>query len=75
VLYLVMGWFVLIAVPLSVPLSTWSLYWLAAGGVAYTAGWLFFSVWRRLRYSHLVWHLFVIGGTSCHVVAVFGLAQ
>jgi hemolysin III len=74
-LYLAMGWLVLIAVPLTVPLSTFSLCWLAAGGVAYTAGWLFFSVWRRLRYSHLVWHMFVIGGTSCHFVSVLAFAR
>jgi hemolysin III len=46
-----------------------ALFWLFAGGVAYTAGVLFF-VNERLRYSHFVWHLFVLAGTSCHFLAV-----
>jgi hemolysin III len=41
-----------------------------AGGVAYTLGCVFFLLDRRMRYSHLVWHLFVIIGSSCHFMAV-----
>jgi hemolysin III len=42
---------------------------LLAGGIAYTTGVLFFLN-QRLRYSHFIWHLFVLGGTSCHFAAV-----
>jgi hypothetical protein len=38
---------------------------LIAGGIAYTAGTLFFAN-ERLRYGHFVWHLFVLAGTTCH---------
>jgi hemolysin III len=70
-LYLGMGWLALVfmrplalAVPFSVVLC------LVAGGIAYTTGVLFY-VNRRLRYSHFVWHLFVLVGTGCHFAAVF----
>jgi hemolysin III len=43
---------------------------LAAGGLAYTLGVTFF-VWRSLRFHHVVWHVFVLGGSACHFFAVF----
>ena len=70
VLYLSMGWLVVIAakpVLLRVPLP--GILWLLAGGVAYTAGVGFFSA-HRLRYHHFIWHLFVLAGTTCHFFAV-----
>ena len=68
--YLAMGWLVVIAAkPLLLTVPAWGLFWLAAGGVAYTAGVGFYAA-TRMRYSHLVWHLFVLTGTACHVVAV-----
>jgi hemolysin III len=74
-LYLLMGWLVLIAaVPLvdRVPLA--GIAWLVAGGLAYTVGVAFFVLDSRLRYAHAVWHAFVIGGSSCHFVAVLRYA-
>ena len=69
-LYLLMGWLALIAVrPLWTQLPRASIAWLAAGGVAYTGGVAFYAA-RGLRYGHLVWHLFVVAGTACHVVAI-----
>ena len=69
-LYVAMGWLILIAIkPLWLQMDPWGLFWLAAGGAAYTTGLAFYAA-QRLRYAHLVWHLFVIGGTACHVVAV-----
>jgi hemolysin III len=69
-LYLLMGWLAVIAVrPLWAQLPVVSLAWLAAGGLAYTGGIGFYAA-RRLRYGHFVWHLFVVAGTTCHVVAV-----
>src|SRR6266436_7964676 len=70
-LYLGMGWLAIIFIrplALAVPLSV--VLWLVAGGIAYTTGVLFY-VNRRLRYSHFVWHLFVLVGTGCHFAAVF----
>lgn len=69
-LYLLMGWIAVIAVrPLWARLPPASIAWLAAGGLAYTGGIAFYAA-RRLRYGHFIWHLFVIAGTVCHVVAV-----
>lgn len=70
-LYLAMGWLVVIAAkPLLVHVPNWGLFWLAAGGVAYTAGVGFYVASHRTRYAHFVWHLFVLAGTTCHFVAV-----
>ena len=69
-LYIAMGWLVIIVIKplwLTVPLP--GFLWLLAGGIAYTAGVAFFAP-KRLRYSHFVWHLFVIAGTACHFAAV-----
>ena len=69
-LYLGMGWLVLIAVrPLWLRMPPSGLLWLLAGGLAYTAGVAFFAA-ERIRYSHFVWHLFVLAGTACHFLAV-----
>ncbi len=73
-LYLAMGWVVLIAVkPLWLGMPAAGLFWLVSGGVAYTAGVAFFAA-ERVRYSHFVWHLFVITGTACHFIAVLRYA-
>ena len=69
--YLAMGWLVVVAAgPLLDRLPPWGLFWLAAGGLAYTAGVGFYAA-RRMRYGHFVWHLFVLSGTACHFVAVW----
>jgi hemolysin III len=71
-LYLGMGWLPLIVIgPLALTIPAPALFWLVAGGVAYTTGVLFF-VNNRLRYAHSVWHLFVLAGTSCHFLALLG---
>lgn len=70
-LYLGMGWIVLIAiVPLWQSMPGWGLFWLCAGGIAYTLGVVFFLLDARVRFAHFVWHLFVLAGTACHFVAV-----
>lgn len=70
-LYLVMGWLVLVAaVPLVGQLSPSGQDWLVAGGVAYTAGVVFFALDGRWRYAHAVWHGFVVLGSACHACAV-----
>ena len=70
-LYLGTGWFALIFIrPLALAIPLSALLWLIAGGIAYTAGTLFFANERR-RYCHFVWHLFVLTGSGCHFAAVF----
>jgi len=71
-LYLAMGWLAVLAIkPLWLNMPAWGLFWLLAGGIMYSAGVLFF-VMKRIRYSHFIWHIFVLAGTACHVVAVLG---
>jgi hemolysin III len=73
-IYVVMGWLVVIAIkPLWHELPLWGVIWLAAGGIAYTLGVAFFAA-TGLRYNHLVWHLFVLAGTTCHFIAVLKYA-
>jgi len=69
-LYVAMGWVALIAaVPLFERMSAAGLAWLIAGGVSYTAGAVVFLFDSKLRYAHFVWHLFVLGGSTCHFFA------
>ena len=70
VLYVVMGWLICVAFrPMMQVISTEALAWLIAGGLCYTGG-VFFYLRRNMRYSHLTWHLFVMAGSLCHVIAV-----
>jgi hemolysin III len=69
-IYVAMGWLVVVAIgPLVRALDLWTLAWLFAGGIAYTAGTVFYMA-RRLPYAHAIWHAFVITGSVCHFVAV-----
>jgi hemolysin III len=71
--YVLMGWLVLAAVgPVLRHVPGGAIAWLAAGGLCYTAGVVFFALDRRVRYAHAIWHLFVLGGSICHYVAVMG---
>ncbi|WP_412479058.1 PAQR family membrane homeostasis protein TrhA [Azonexus sp. IMCC34839] len=71
VIYAVMGWIVLIAVkPLLASLGLAGFLWLAAGGVAYTVGIVFFAFDERFRHWHGIWHLFVIAGSLLHFIAI-----
>lgn len=72
-LYLGMGWLAILAAqPLWNGLSAWGIFWLVAGGVMYSAGVVFFAYDHKIRYSHFIWHLFVLAGTVFHVVAILG---
>ena len=74
-IYLAMGWSVVIAVkPMWQLMPGWGLFWLVAGGLAYTLGVAFYATDWRLRYGHFVWHLFVAAGTACHFIAVLNYA-
>ncbi len=70
-LYLVMGWLVIFAVrPLLAHVPAAGIVWLVAGGLAYTVGVVFYLLDSRFKFAHLVWHLFVLAGSTCHFVAV-----
>jgi hemolysin III len=70
--YLVMGWLVIIAIkPLTASVALGGLLWLAAGGLAYTLGTLFYGM-KKLPYHHAVWHVLVMVGSVCHYFAVVG---
>ena len=74
VLYLVMGWLAIVAIkPILQLVPVPGILLIVAGGVAYTGGLAFFAA-RSLRYSHFIWHLFVIAGTTCHFFAVLWYA-
>ena len=68
--YLLMGWLAVVAIrPLLAALPLDGILWLLAGGLFYTAGVAFFA-WSR-KYSHTIWHVFVLAGSLCHFVAVY----
>jgi len=70
-LYALMGWMLLIGIgPLARSISPMGLAWIFIGGVSYTLGILFYKK-IRFPYHHLVWHLFVIAGSSSHFFAIF----
>lgn len=70
-IYAVMGWIVLVAVkPLIAALGMTGFKWLAAGGVLYTVGIIFFAYDSRFRHWHGIWHLFVMAGSLLHFVAI-----
>lgn len=71
VIYVLMGWLALVAVvPLWTALTPAGFAWLAAGGALYTVGIIFYVADTRVRHGHGVWHLFVLGGSSCHFFTV-----
>jgi hemolysin III len=73
--YLLMGWLIVVALrPLVSQIGFGGLAWLLAGGLSYTLGVIFFA-WDRLRYGHMVWHLFVLAGSVCHFIAVLRYAS
>jgi hemolysin III len=74
VLYLGMGWLLVVAIqPLRLHVPPAGVVLILAGGVAYTAGTAFFAA-ERMPYAHFVWHLFVLAGTTCHLIAIWRYA-
>lgn len=70
-LYIAMGWIIVVAIaPLSRTVSQTGIVLLLSGGLAYTLGAAFYLFDKRLPFGHAVWHLFVIGGSVCHFLAV-----
>jgi hemolysin III len=74
-LYLAMGWVVVFAAgPLVARLPAEGLPLLVAGGLSYTLGAFVILLDNKVRYSHFVWHLFVLGGSVCHFFAALWYA-
>jgi hemolysin III len=68
--YVGMGWMAMIAAkPMLDRVGPQGFAWLLAGGLCYTAGVIFYATDWRYRYHHAVWHVFVAGGSACHVWA------
>lgn len=71
-LYLIMGWMIVIAIkPVMASIDPAGLAWIVAGGVTYSLGVIFYA-WEKLIFNHAIWHLFVLGGSACHVIAYVG---
>lgn len=71
VIYVVMGWLGVIALkPLVAALTPAGFAWLAAGGLFYTLGIVFYALDETLRHGHGIWHLFVLAGSVSHYVAL-----
>jgi hemolysin III len=69
-LYILMGWMIIVAAReawMRVPHA--AIGFVGAGGLFYTLGVAFYA-WKSLPYNHAVWHLFVLGGSVCHYVAI-----
>jgi len=70
-MYVFMGWIIIFAVkPLIANLSPEGLFWLVAGGLSYTIGAIIYSI-KKVPLNHAIFHLFVLGGSICHFVAVY----
>ncbi|MFD1888438.1 PAQR family membrane homeostasis protein TrhA [Paenibacillus wenxiniae] len=70
IFYLLMGWLIVLAWgPLTASIATGGIILLAAGGILYTLGTVFY-VWRGFPFHHAVWHLFVLAGSILHFFAV-----
>jgi hemolysin III len=68
-LYIFMGWLAVFALgPMIRALPMEGIAWLVAGGLCYTFGVIFFA-WEKLPFNHAIWHLFVLAGSFCHVMA------
>lgn len=75
ILYVAMGWMGMLMIkPLMANMEREGLYWLLAGGISYTVGVIFYLM-KKVPYTHFIWHLFVLGGTACHVVTVMRFAN
>jgi hemolysin III len=70
VIYLLMGWIIVIALkPLIHSLNTSGLIWLTIGGLSYSFGVIFY-LWKKIPYSHAIFHLFVLGGSASHFFSI-----
>ncbi len=70
-MYVFMGWIIVFAIkPLIANLSSDGLFWLVAGGLAYTLGAILYSI-KKIKFNHAIFHIFVLMGSICHFVSVY----
>lgn len=70
-MYIFMGWIIVFAItPLINNLSAGGLFWLFAGGVAYTTGAILYGI-KKIKFNHAIFHMFVLLGSFCHIVSVY----
>ncbi len=68
--YLLMGWLIVLVAPqVADAIGSNGMIWLAAGGLSYTVGALFYAM-ERISFNHAIWHVFVLAGGVCHFLAV-----
>ncbi len=70
IIYLFMGW--LIVIDFNAVLESFSsnsIFFMVLGGLLYTIGTFFYSL-DKLKYNHVIWHLFVLGGSACHYILI-----
>ncbi|MEM9897485.1 MAG: hemolysin III family protein, partial [Bacteroidota bacterium] len=71
ILYVLMGWVVIFAIrPLVQSMSVEGLFWVFTGGASYTLGAIIYSI-DRIQFNHAIFHLFVLGGSFCHFMAMY----
>ena len=71
IFYVIMGWSGAVTVPqMSDELSAGSVWWILIGGLFYSGG-VFFYMREKMRWHHVVWHLFVLAGSAAHFYAVW----
>lgn len=69
--YILMGWLIIVAISeMLAKVPSGAMWLLLAGGLVYTLGAIFYS-WERIPYNHAIWHMFVLGGSTCHFLAVY----
>lgn len=70
-LYIGLGWMAIFVLkPIITNMPAEIFWWVLAGGLLYTLGVPFFAT-RKMKYSHTIWHLFVLAGTFCHFIAIY----
>lgn len=78
VTYLGMGWACALDIEsLKIALGESGFFWLSAGGIAYTAGVLFYVLdkMKKLNHAHGIWHFFVLAGSACHFISIIGYVR
>lgn len=71
IIYFLMGWIILIAIrPMMLEVPTGGLLWLLGGCFLYSMG-IPFYIRREKRFYHVIWHLFVLGGSITHFFSIF----
>ncbi len=70
IIYLFMGWLIVIDFNAVIEsFSSNSIFFMVIGGLLYTLGTVFYSL-DKLKYNHVIWHLFVLGGSACHYIMI-----